>query len=192
MGILNRFLLFLFSLVSLVAGGGLAFIAARLVPERMWLDVVNAYVGRPETLAGLAIYLVVGLILLVSVFSHKNGAAETHGEITLASDVAGSVHVSTTAVKGVAERAAMSVRGVRDARTRLHVVRPKNGAMESGVHLSLQLVLGMEAPVKEVTAAVHSSVTQELSALLGLEDVDVTIAVTDITPARLPYQPRVS
>ena len=66
MGILNRFLLFLFALVSVAAGGALVVVAARLLPQQEWLSLVEQYAGRPECLAGLAIYLIVGLHLLVS------------------------------------------------------------------------------------------------------------------------------
>ena len=53
MGILNRFLLFLFALVSVAAGGALVAIAARLLPQQEWLSLVEQYAGRPECLAGL-------------------------------------------------------------------------------------------------------------------------------------------
>ncbi|MCI6284407.1 alkaline shock response membrane anchor protein AmaP [Selenomonas sp.] len=190
MGILHRFLLFLFALVSVVAGAGLVVIAAKLLPERTWVDAVNWYAGRPETFAGLAVYLIVGLELLVSSVARKT-ERETSGEILLASDLAGSIHVSTAAVKGVAERAARSVRGVRDVQTKLRVSRAKNAA-ESVLRLSMQLVLGTEAPIKTVADDVHDAVAQELEALLGLSDVELSIAVADITPAKLPHQPRVS
>lgn len=190
MGILNRFLLFLFTLVSIAAGASLVIIAAKLVPERTWMDIVNGYVGRPETFAGLALYLIVGVELLVSALA-RTKEAETHGEILLASNLAGNIEVSSAAVKGVAERAAYSVHGVRDVRTKLHVSRRKHGE-ESTLRLAMQLVLGMEAPVKTVADDVHSAVMQELETLFGITDVDISIAVSDITQAKLPHQPRVS
>ena len=101
MGIFHRFLLFLFTLVSLAAGGALVVVAAKLLPERAWLEVLNQYVGRPETYAGLALYLLVGLVLLFSVFS-RSKEREFRGEVTLAADVAGRVQVSTAAISDVA------------------------------------------------------------------------------------------
>lgn len=190
MGILNRFLLFLFTIVSIAAGCGLVAVLSRLVPERVWVDAVNLYAGWPETFVGLAIYLLVGFELLCSVFVRKKDGPSSRGEITLSSDLAGSVQVSAAAVKGVAERAARSIRGVRDVRSQLHVARGEQG--ESSLRLALSLVLGTEAPVKEVSDEVHAAVEQELSSLLGLAGVDVAIRVTDITTARLPHQPRVS
>ncbi|WP_294157119.1 alkaline shock response membrane anchor protein AmaP [uncultured Selenomonas sp.] len=190
MGIFHRFLLFLFTLVSLAAGGALVVVAAKLLPERAWLEVLNQYVGRPETYAGLALYLLVGLVLLFSVFS-RSKEREFRGEVTLAADVAGRVQVSTAAISDVAQRAARTVHGVRDVRTKLHVVHAKQGG-EDGLRLSMQLVLGTEAPVKQVADEVHDVVLQELSALLGLENVELALGVSDITAAKLPHQPRVS
>ena len=192
MGILNRFLLFLFALVSVVCGGALTIVAARLVPQQEWLSLVDAYAGRPECLAGLVIYLIVGLHLLVSALVVRSKGTQLRGELTLLADTAGSIHVSSAAVRDVAERAARDVRGVRDVRATLRATRPSGSAGESAIQLSLSLILGTEVPVRETADAVHNRVGEELSSILGFPEVDIKIEVSEITQAKLPHQPRVS
>lgn len=190
MGILTRFLLFLFALVSVVAGGTLMVIAARLFPEPAWLAIWNQYAGRPETLAGLGIYLVVALLLLVRSVSFEKSSEVRRKAVALSSSATGSVDVATAAVQGVAERTARSLPSVRDVRADVHMARKKDGTEQ--LRLSLRLVLGTEVPVKDVTSAVEAAVRDELSRLLGLDDVGMKIAIEDITSGKLPHQPRVS
>ena len=192
MGILNRFLLFLFALVSVAAGGALVVVAARLLPQQEWLSLVEQYAGRPECLAGLAIYLIVGLHLLVSSLVFRSKEQETRGELTLVAGTAGNIQVSSAAVRDVAERAAHSVRGVRDVHARIKSRRPDGVGADSTIRLSLQLILGTETPVRETADAVHEAVQAELSSLLGFPEVDIALSVSEITQAKLPNQPRVS
>ena len=192
MGILNRFLLFLFALVSVAGGGALLVVAARLLPQQEWLSIVEQYAGRPECLAGLAIYLVVGLHLLVSSLIFRSKEQETRGELTLVAGTAGNIQVSSAAVRDVAERAARDVRGVRDVHAKLTSRRSNGVGAESSIRLSLQLVLGTETPVRETADEVHEAVQATLSSLLGFPEVDIQLSVSEITQAKLPNQPRVS
>ena len=192
MGILNRFLLFLFALVSVAGGGALLVVAARLLPQQEWLSIVEQYAGRPECLAGLAIYLVVGLHLLVSSLIFRSKEQETRGELTLVARTAGNIQVSSAAVRDVAERAARDVRGVRDVHAKLTSPRSNGVGAESSIRLSLQLVLGTETPVRETADEVHEAVQATLSSLLGFPEVDIQLSVSEITQAKLPNQPRVS
>lgn len=192
MGILNRFLLFLFALVSVAGGGALLVVVARLLPQQEWLSIVEQYAGRPECLAGLAIYLVVGLHLLVSSLIFRSKEQETRGELTLVAGTAGNIQVSSAAVRDVAERAARDVRGVRDVHAKLTSHRSNGVGAESSIRLSLQLVLGTETPVRETADEVHEAVQATLSSLLGFPEVDIQLSVSEITQAKLPNQPRVS
>ena len=192
MGILNRFLLFLFSLVSIAGGGALLVVAARLLPQQEWLSLVDQYAGRPECLAGFAIYLIVGLHLLLSSLLVRSSGQETRGELTLVAGAAGSIQVASAAVRDVAERAARDVRGVREVHARLTSHRPDGTGADSSIRLSLQLVLGTETPVRETADAVHEAVQAALSSLLGFPDVAIELSVSEITQAKLPNQPRVS
>ena len=153
---------------------------------------MEQYAGRPECLAGLAIYLVVGLHLLVSSLVFRSKEQETRGELTLVAGTAGNIQVSSAAVRDVGERAARSVRGVRDGQARIKSRRPDGAGADSSLRLSLQLILGTETPVRETADAVHEAVQAELSSLLGFPEVDIALSVSEITQAKLPNQPRVS
>lgn len=189
MGILTRFFLFLFALVSLVAGGALLIPAARLVPEAAWLSFVHPYIGRPETLFGLGIYLLVALSLLVSAVSFPKAGAARRSSVALPAGDAGAVDVATAAVEAVACRAARAEKGVREADARL-TAKPQNGGER--LTLALRLAVGTDTSVPDVTAAVAAAVQGELARLLGLGDVALKITISDITQGRLPHQPRVS
>ena len=191
MGIGTRFLLFLFAAVSLAAAGTGIGIASGLLPEAQWLYEARFLIGRPETLAGLGVYFVVGLCLFFASFLGKSKGSSA-ADVSLIAGPAGEVRVAVPAIRELAERVAISVRGVREAKAHVTVVRAHAAGAEDGLTVSLELLLGTEAPVKEVASAVHDTVADSLATLLGLSEIDIRERVSAITQARLPRKARVS
>lgn len=189
MGVGNRLLLALYTLATLALTVLLAGILLPALPEREWINEIAYLTGRPEAGAGLLVYFLIGVHLLLCAFSSRKG--ESGAEICLMTAASGRVHVSVSAVRSVVERVARGIQGVRDVTARVHHSRVA-GSEEERLRVQVRLTLRAGASVKEVADTLSGRIRQELAHVLGVEDVLTEISVKEISDERLPQRPRVS
>lgn len=189
MGVGNRILLALYTLVTLALTVLLAGVLLPLLPEREWANEIAYLTGRPEAYAGLLAYFLVGVHLFLCAFSARKG--QGGAEICLVTGTAGRVHVSVAAVRSVVLRVAGDVPGVRDAQAQVLHSRV-SGSEEDRLRVRVRLTLRSGVPVKETADQVSACIRQELAQVLGIEDVQAEISVAEISDERLPQRPRVS
>jgi uncharacterized alkaline shock family protein YloU len=180
MGIINRFLLFVYALcigaVSVIVAG----VCLNLIPERMWLNEVRFAIARPDVLAVLAIVLLLSLYMLKVSLSTKEGPRErVPAELMLADGENGKVRVSAEAVQGLAERAATTIKGVREASVRIKPMK----VGDTSISLAVSVVLSQGISVPDVGERVSEVIRREMSDSLSLSDTKVDVSVTDISNA---------
>ncbi len=182
MGIINRFLLFVFSIGTAALSVLTLLLASKAVPELIWLNEVQYILARPETIASSIIVLVLSLWLLrMSLYSNAEHTRRSGGFILLQTENGG-VEVALSAVRNMVEQTLMGMRGIRLAKVRAMGVKPSGKAPET-LRLVLELTVSRNANVKELTDAATAAVRAEIHDVMGLDDVAVDTKITSIMNA---------
>ena len=187
MGIISRFLLLLY---TLIVGATVVIIAGAcldIMPAKFWQPSLKFIMLQPETLVALAVMLVLSLFFLTRVFaSSKDEQTVNEKEIVLQQGQVGEVRVAVDAVERIAERAALSVVGIREAQA--VVVKNKRNE-QIVVKLSIVLGQGYSAPVVSENAV--NSIDTAILVALQIPNVPVDVKVMDITNAVADRRQRV-
>lgn len=187
MGVGNRLLLALYALATMALTVALAGILVPILPEREWLNEVRYVTGRPEVLAGVVVYFLVGVHLFLCAFATKR--TKKSAEVCLLTKASGRVHVSLVAIQSVVLRVARGVSGVCEVAAKISPLRQD---AEETLRIGLKLTLRSGVSVRETADAVSELVRRELAHVLGMEDVQIEVEVAEISDERSPQRPRVS
>lgn len=187
MGVGNRLLLALYALATMALTVALAGILVPILPEREWLNEVRYVTGRPEVLAGIVVYFLVGVHLFLCAFATKR--TKKSAEVCLLTKVSGRVHVSLVAIQSVVLRVARGVSGVCEVAAKISPLRQD---AEETLRIGLKLTLRSGVSVRETADAVSELVRRELAHVLGMEGVQIEVEVAEISDERSPQRPRVS
>ncbi|MFV0635954.1 alkaline shock response membrane anchor protein AmaP [Mitsuokella sp. WILCCON 0060] len=189
MGIINRFLLFVFSIGTAALSVLMLLLTAKVLPESVWLNEIQYILARPETIAGSVIVLVLSLYLLRTSLHSDAEHTRRSGDFILLQSENGGVEVALPAVRSMAEQTLMGLHGIRMAKVRAMGVRPSRKAPET-LRLVLELTVSRHVNVKELTAAAADAVRAQIHEVMGLDDIAVDTKITGITDA-LPAKRRV-
>lgn len=187
MGVGNRLLLALYALATMALTVALAGILVPILPEREWLNEVRYVSGRPEVLAGIVVYFLVGVHLFLCAFTTKR--TKKSAEVCLLTKASGRVHVSLVAIQSVVLRVARGVSGVCEVAAKISPLRQD---AEETLRIGLKLTLRSGVSVRETADAVSELVRRELAHVLGMEGVQIEVEVAEISDERSPQRPRVS
>ena len=187
MGVGNRLLLALYALATMALTVALAGILVPILPEREWLNEVRYVTGRPEVLAGIGVYFLVGVHLFLCAFATKR--TKKSAEVCLLTKASGRVHVSLVAIQSVVLRVARGVSGVCEVAAKISPLRQD---AEETLRIGLKLTLRSGVSVRETADAVSELVRRELAHVLGMEGVQIEVEVAEISDERSPQRPRVS
>lgn len=187
MGVGNRLLLALYALATMALTVALAGILVPILPEREWLNEVRYVTGRPEVLAGIVVYFLVGVHLFLCAFATKR--TKKSAEVCLLTKASGRVHVSLVAIQSVVLRVARGVSGVCEVAAKISPLRQD---AEETLRIGLKLTLRSGVSVRETADAVSELVRRELTHVLGMEGVQIEVEVAEISDERSPQRPRVS
>ena len=183
MGIINRLLLLPYALVTMALSIAVVAVALRIVPESIWLNEVRYALSRQELLAVCGVCFLVSLKLFFAVFSRTSASARTHGEFMVVDTKAGAVQVALSAVRGIVERVALSMQGVRTAAAVISVHDAPKDAVGTPMEVELKITLADQARLNIISEELTEKVRQELHDVLGLADVPVALRVTEIANA---------
>lgn len=192
MGIINRILLFFFSLS--VAALSLVVLAACLgvLPESVWLNELQYALTRPETIAGAVVVFLIAFQLFCCSFRRTRPAEHAKGEYLVLQNEAGAVRVALDAVRRLVEQTATGLPGIRLARAKVYRVHSGRGAEAADqLKLVLDLSIGRGLNVNEVSASAAKEIREELQEVMGLSDVALDLRVTSLSDAALPSKRRV-
>ena len=181
MGILNRLFLLPYALFTMALSIAVATVALRIIPEGVWLNELRYALSRQELLAVCAIAFLVSLKLFFAVFSRtSNPSSRTHGEFMVIDTPAGAVQVAVSAVRGIVERVALSMQGIREA-VSVHDMRKDSAA--APMQVELKITLADRTNLNAITEELTQNVRRNLQDVLGISDIPVIIRVAEISNA---------
>ena len=183
MGILNRLLLLPYALVTMALSVAVVAVALRIVPEGIWLNELRYALSRQELLAACGVFFLVSLKLFFAVFSRTSHSARTHGEFMVVDTRAGAVQVALPAVRGIVERVALSMQGVRTATAVISVHDAPKDSVGTPMQVELKITLADQTSLNAVSEELTEKVRQELHDVLGIADVPVALRVTETANA---------
>lgn len=183
MGILNRLLLLPYVLFVMVLVIAVLVIALRIVPESVWLNELRYALSRQELLVVCGVVFLISLKLFFAVFARTAASSRTDGEFMVVDTPAGAVQVALPAVRGVVERVALSMQGVRTATAAISVQDAPKDTAATPMQVELKITLAEHTSLNAVSEELTAHVRQELHDVLGISDVPVELRVTEITNA---------
>ena len=189
MGYINRFLLFLYSLAIAVLALGLIVVCLKIVPMYVLINEIKFVLSRQELLIGAGIAFAWSIYFIGYVFCTNKESAKNQKDVILLKGTSGSVQLSTEAIKNMVERAALSVRGVREVKSKISA--QNQGSAPPKVAVSLQLILSHEQAITTVSDEVRNAVTQDMEKIIGVSDYTINLEVSDISNAAVSKKQRV-
>lgn len=183
MGILNRLLLLPYALFTMALSVAVVAVALRIIPEGVWLNEVRYALSRQELLAVCAVFFLVSLKFFFAVFSRKSNPRRTHGEFMVVDTPSGAVQVAIAAVRGIVERVALSMQGVRQAVAVVSVHDMKKDSAAEPMQVELKITLADRANLNSISEELTQNIRQNLHDVLGIADIPVKIRVTEISNA---------
>jgi uncharacterized alkaline shock family protein YloU len=176
MKILDRLLLFLYSLVVGIVSAVLLFISLRFLAygaqDRYLLQIYND--PRDPWLL-IALISVFALFLLISIrflyITVRRGRSRVPS-IDQKTDF-GDIRISLDTVENLALKSTSRFRGVKDIKARVNV-------SDSGLEIVIRAVVDGESPIPQLTEDVQRSVKEHVEEITGIPVADVSVFIANI------------
>ncbi len=189
MGLINRFLLCLYTLSFAVLALGVAALVLQLVPERYIWNEFQFLEAQWQTGAVAFVVFLLSIHLLAVSLTGAGKKAAFDKEVILVHGGSGDVRVAVAAVQSLVDKVARTVTGVRDVKVR--VTAEKRPEKDAFVRATLRVTAGQEKNVAAVSDEIRSRVQQQLADVVGIADFAVDIDIVDITNAAMTKKQRV-
>jgi len=169
MGIFDRIILSIYTLLLALLSLGVVLLSVRLISlEWVWTGILHIN-GRWEAgLLGMVFFLVSLRLLLAGIRTRRVKDTIVHH-----TDM-GDVHISLEAVKNLVEKTARHTRGVRGVKVRVN----HDG---QGLKVVLKAVISPENNVPNVSEELQKKVHEYIKNTVGVQLVDVQIIVENIS-----------
>jgi uncharacterized alkaline shock family protein YloU len=185
MKVVDRLLLFVYSLVIGVASV-FAIIMAAGGFEADWLkDVVDDIVGEDSAIQ-VTVIVVAILILLFSLrffilsFKRSGGHAPSINQRTEHGDI----RISVDTVENLALKAASRTRGVKDLKARVR-------AADSGLQIMIRAFVDGDTPIPALSEEMQKTVSELVQETTGIPVAEVSVYIANVTQAPTTYKSRV-
>ena len=177
MGIFNRGLLFIYTLLVGAFCAGIVALCLHAVPDRVLLNEYEYFVNQWQTAAAAGVGILLSLHLLLCSFDRGNKQVNAK-DLLLINGGTGQISVSLAAIRNMAESMAMKIRGVQQAKVKSRVEHRK----EQGDFLKLELSLevSQERNIPELSDELRQQLAKYLVEVAGIDDVDIKISVQNI------------
>lgn len=183
--IIDRFLLFLFSLAGIVATvfallaafGLISYDQTRQFAENVYYSMNTAVVF---IIASIVVLLIAVRMLLISVRTGSGGRTMSIDQRTEFGDI----RISTETVENLALKAAGRSRGIRDLKARVRV----NNA---GLDIEIRTVVDGETSIPVLTEEVQSAVKDHVEEITGIPVAEVSVYVANIVHNTQTFKSRV-
>lgn len=183
MGYINRFLLFIYALAIALASLGLGALCFRILPEAAIQNEVAFALTRWETIAGAVVVFLWSVHLMgcsLSRFERSRGDAEA----IILLGAAGEVRIAVSAVRDMAEKSALAIAGVYEAKAKVRARREKES---SSVAVTLSIAVDAKQNVAEISDSIRKETRRQLTDILGVKDFTLEVFVTEL---RQPVESR--
>jgi len=172
--VLDKILLFLYSLIILAVSIAFLGAAAGVISEDHALDFVREelYGGwgvRTAVIIVSAVMLLISLRFLYVALRRGGGAAQSIDQRTEIGDI----RISLETVENLALKAASRHRGVQDLRARIRVT-------DAGLEISIRAVVDGDSPIPALTEEMQRSVRDHVEQITGIPVANVAVFVANI------------
>lgn len=189
MGIINRFLLFIYAGVILLFALFVIAFATRALSVDILMNEIRFALHQNATLTAFIVVAVFSVyFLLYSYFTGEKKEDAPKNDDVVIKTASGEVSVAKEAVEALADRDATSVKGVRESISKVDSTTA-NGVTKISIKQEITLLAGTNVP--EVTAEVINAVKNRISESLGITDASVEISVRDLNSVPAENQKRV-
>lgn len=179
MGIINRFLLFLYTIcIALLALGVIVLCMGVISIDDLWNNLLYV-LGRTETVIAAVVFFLLSIEFMANCFSGKRGK-DLGGEGILVHGSQGDVKISKNAILDFCKRICSSVHGVRDVKVKVRFLKKAN-ASEPVTNLRVTLMLAQEYNAVDIADEIQKNTRDQLSAYMGLDDVTMDITIDNIS-----------
>jgi uncharacterized alkaline shock family protein YloU len=169
MGIIDRIILTIYTLLLAFLSLGVMLLALQLVPlSLVWTSISHIYGQWEVSLVGAVFFLVSIRLLLAGLRSRRGENMMVHHTEM------GDVQIALQAVENLVEKTARHIRGVRGVK--VSVVQ-----YDQGLKVAIKAVISPESHVPEVTAEMQTKVHEYIKNTVGVELFDVKILVESIS-----------
>lgn len=171
MGIIDRIILLIYTLLLIILSVGVVLISLRLIPLEFAQMAADAMYGQWEAALVAGVFLLVSIRLLLASF--RSNAPHTKEAIVHHTDM-GDVQITLDAVKNLVEKTARHTRGVRDVKVYVR-------HYQEGLKVQLRIVVSPECSVPEVSAEIQQRVHEYIKNTVGIALSDIHILVENIS-----------
>lgn len=187
MGIINRFLLFVYAGIMLLSAIFIIIFATKALPEQMLFNEIEFFLHQKATLTALGIVSFFSLYFcLYAYFAGEKKEDTLKDNSVILKTESGEVRIARNAIEALADREATFVSGVRESETKVSV-----SESEPKLSLELSLVLLSGANVPKISDEVTSAVKSRIFDSLGIKDAPVALYVRELNSAPAENQKRV-
>ncbi|GIP37606.1 hypothetical protein J31TS4_08860 [Paenibacillus sp. J31TS4] len=182
--IIDRFLIFLFSLFAIGASAVLLVAAFNWIPEKE----TNAFVARVyhENVPAAAFIVTMVVVLLIAIRLFVIAVRPTrtnHASIDQRTEF-GDIRISLETVENLALKAASRSRGVRDLKARVRV-------SNAGIEIEIRTIIDGETSIPDLTEEVQTAVKTHVEEITGIPVAVVSVFVANIVQTSPTFKSRV-
>ena len=178
MGILNRSLLFVYTLFFGILCAGIVALCLHIVPERVVLNEYDYLANQWQTGAVAGVFLLVSIHLLLCSLSGSRSKEINAKELLVVQGATGQVNVSLAAIRVMAERLSARVHGVSMAKAKAMVERRKDEG--DFLKLDIRLEVGQERSIAAISDDVRTQVGRYVTQAAGIDNVELAVSVQGI------------
>lgn len=178
MGIINRFLLFLYTLCIAVLSIGILLLMAKVIPEQYIINEYQYLTAQWQTGAGALVFFLLSVHLMFCCFSGKNDGNATHDDVIIVGTDTGNVQVTLNAISEMIQRLANNTPSVRETKISCAVRHHKDAADNLEIHL--KLIVGHERSIEVITNNIREKVNQHMQEIVGINDYKLNIEIQGI------------
>lgn len=183
--IVDKFLLFLYSLFIAIVAVILILAVTRGIPEQ-YVGSFFHDVFEDHSALRAPIIITAGIVILVSLrlffLSIRTNKGSQTPSIDQRTDF-GEIRISLETIENLTLKAVSRVRGVKDIRSRIRIV-------ETGLDITIRIVVDGESSIVELTEEIQRSVKDHVEEIGGIPVANVAVFVANVV-ASAPTKSRV-
>ncbi|UUZ79560.1 alkaline shock response membrane anchor protein AmaP [Paenibacillus sp. P26] len=178
--VLDRLLLFLLSVVVLIASLVLLFAAFGLISYQQAGNFVHdVYYEMNAAVIFISVTLVVALLSIRFLYlSVRRGAGESVPSIDQRTEI-GDIRISLDTVENLSLKAANRTRGVKDLRARVKV-------SQAGLEIIIRAIVDGESPIPRLTEEMQANVKKHIEEITGIPVAFVSVFIANIQQQTSP------
>lgn len=182
--ILDRLLLFVFSLAVLIAAVIALVATFAWIPESTALDAVRRlYHDLPTAYTSIAVGVIMLLLSIRFVYITLRRGRSQAASIDQRTDY-GDIRISLDTVENLSLKAAGRSRGVKDVKARVRV-------SQSGIEIEIRALVDGESSIPELTEDMQRNVKELVEEITGIPVASVTVFIANIVQSAPTFKSRV-